>query len=164
MAKKNTVLSSGIASEVVVEGLSETVSTKRALAEKLAELQRQKAKQDRGTKERDKKHAKLVELAATKNPQIRPDTLRQAEDGEMVGGRPAKGWVVEIECTCCGEARLVNTQDAFQVRYCEAHKDEARKVAGKERRVAAKVAKLEALDETELAAQIAALEAEVAAA
>ena len=137
--------SSGIGS-VVVEGLSEATEAKRAMALKLAELQRAKKQQASAGKERDKKIAKLTLLRDTKNPQIVVESLREANEGELVNGKAAKGWVVEISCACCEE-----------------HKDEARKEAGKVRRASAKVAKLEALDEAELAKQIEALESELAA-
>lgn len=171
---KNTTKTSGQASEILIDGLAEATHTKRNLAEKLAALQAKKAKADKAAKQIEGRRARLVDLQngtnetgknakLRHNPNVIPETLRPSEDGEMVNGRPAKGWVVEISCETCGEHRLVNTQDAFQVRFCEAHKDEARKAAAKERRQSAKLAKLESLDEDELAAQVAALEAELAA-
>lgn len=157
-----------------IEGLAEATAGKREMAERLAELQRKKAKQDRAEKERATRQARITDLRNgtnesgknpkhRHNPQVLPDTLRPSAEDEQVNGRPAKGWVVEIECATCSTRRLVNTQDAFQVRFCEEHKDEARKANAKERRAAAKVAKLESLDENELAEQIAKLEGELAA-
>jgi len=159
---KNTKTAAG-AGALVIEGLAEATKGKQALAAKLADLQAKKKKAAKAIGERAKKLSRLQELQSTKNPQIQPDTLRPSEEGELIGGKEAKGWVVEIACETCGKQRLVNTQDAFQVRYCELHKADARKKASKERRTAAKTEKLMALDEAELAKQVAELEAELAA-
>lgn len=168
--KTSKTTKAGQGSEAIVEGLGET--SKREMAERLAELQRKKAKADKAAKEIEGRRARLVDLAhgtnetgknpkGRHNPALLPNTLRASAEGELVNGRPAKGWVVEIACLTCSEHRTVNTQDAFQVRYCETHKDEARKAKAKERREAAKTAKLEQLDPEELAAQIAAIESEL---
>lgn len=156
------------APELVIDGLAEATKT-----DKVARIKALKAAA-KGTEAAVKKaaarHAKITDLAngtndsgknpkLTHNPQIVIDTLRAASDGELINDLPAKGWVVAIACETCAEHRLVNTQDAFQVRFCETHKADARKASGKARRAARKDAELNAMSETDLDAQIAALEA-----
>lgn len=164
--KSNTQGSNGA---LVIEGLAET-NRKAELAAKLASLQKSQKSKAGEEKRNAERQARLVDLAngtneSGKNPKLRqndalrPETLRPSTEGELIGGKPAKGWVVEIVCEICGEARLINTQDAFQVRFCEAHVGEARKAAGKARRDAKKVEALEKLSEEELLAEIAKLEA-----
>lgn len=168
---ENTVVSSS-ASDIVIDGLAEL--TKQDKIERMRKLQAEKKARDRVETERKARFDRLVALRdgvvdaklnpkGRHNPQVRPDTLRQASDGELVNGRAAKGWVVQIECATCGEMRTVNTQDAFQVRFCEEHKADAAKAAAKDRRAAKRDAELAKLDESELDAQLAALEAELAA-
>jgi len=105
---------------------------------------------------------KLVETRDNKNPQIVVESLRPANDGELINDKPAKGWVVEIECATCGVRRTVNTQDAFQVRFCEEHKAEARKVANKAKRENAKISELLNQSEEELRERLAELKAQAA--
>lgn len=154
----------GQGSDIVVDGLAE-IARKQELAAKLAKLQDGAKKAAKSGDEQAKKAEAMRILSETRNPAILAETVRPANEGELVGGKPAKGWVVTICCQHgdCEKERLVNTQDAFQVRFCDEHKGEGRKSAGKERRAAAKVAKLSSLDEAELLAQIAALEGETEA-
>lgn len=123
------------ASEVVVEGLAEAVEEARK-AELMAQIVKARKAQAqtnrdirRAEKQRKARLAKLTALSqgivdadhnpnGRHNPQIFPETLRAANPGEEINGKPAKGWVVTIRCAECGNDRLINTQDAFQVRFC----------------------------------------------
>lgn len=121
------------------------------------------------------------------NPAIFPETLRPAFDGEQINGSDAKGWVVTVRCQhlvevpvldddgeptgettleICGDDRLVNTQDAFQVRFCEEHKAEAAKAKARERRQSKKaevvVELVSELTDEQVAEQLAAFAAQVA--
>jgi hypothetical protein len=169
MSNNTTV--SGSASSVVVEGLAEL--TKEEKIAKIRKLEAEKAGRATAEKKIAARKARLSDLAngtneagknpkLRHNPQLRPDTLRQAEEGELINGTPAKGWVVSIECEVCGEVREVNTQDAFQVRFCETHKAEAQKAASKARRAAKRDAELAKLSDDDLDAQIAELTAAAA--
>jgi len=171
MSKKNTAVASGNGS-IVIEGLAEL--TKQDKIARLRQLEAEKKARGKADAERVTRHAKLVTLRdgvvdaklnpkGRHNPQVRPDTLRQASPDELVNSLPAKGWVVQIECATCGEMRTVNTQDAFQVRFCEEHKADAAKAAAKDRRAAKRDAELAKLDESELDEQLAKLAAELAA-
>jgi len=121
MSKKNKnsggtsgVVSAGGGSAVLIEGLAAS-----ALAAELARREKSEAKRAvRAEKERDERIARLVELRDTKNPAILPDTVRPTTEGELIGGKAAKGWAVTICCETCSAQREVNTQDAFQVRFC----------------------------------------------
>ena len=75
-------------------------------------------------------------------------------DTEILGH--VHGMVCEIKCEKCGKARLVNKQDAFQVRFCLDCKKVASKEAGKEKRMAKKLASVSKAD---LEAEIAKLSA-----
>jgi hypothetical protein len=173
-------MKSATASSVVVEGLGELTAEQareRLLQARLDSEKSEKAK-ERETRKREKRLAKLIAfrdgVIDTKinpkghhNPQLLPETLRPASEGEMINGLPAKGWVVTIVCETCGEEREINTQDSFQVRFCEAHKAEASKAKAKERRTIhkrAKVAKeLDGLTDEQVAEELAQLTADLAA-
>lgn len=91
-----------------------------------------------------------------RNPQYVVGSLRKGIDAdeEIVGH--SHGMVCKIRCVECSAERLINKQDAFQVRYCLEHKAEGRKEKAKAKReVAAK-------DPAKLQAQIAALQAKLA--
>jgi len=162
---------SGSGSSIVVEGLAEMTK-----AEKIAKIRElEQAKKGRATAEKKaaKRMARLVDLAngtnesggnpkLRHNPQLLPDTLRQTEEGELINGTPAKGQAVSIECAVCGKLREINTQDAFQTRFCTDHKAEAQKAAAKARRAAKKDEKLAKLSDADLEAQIAELTAAAA--
>jgi hypothetical protein len=150
----------GEASSFVVEGLA--ALTKEEKIAKIKALEAAKRARGSAEKEQAKRIAKLRALAS-RNPSLLPDTLRQAREGELINGLPAKGWVVSISCEMCGELREINTQDAFQVRFCTEHKGEAQKAASKARRMAKKDAAFAALSDEDLAAELAKLEAELAA-
>lgn len=159
----------------VIEGLAEAQAKSDLVAE-LAKLQAQKASADKASN----KEAKALSEQRVKmelkqsgtfheklnpnthhNPQILPETVRRSEPGEEINGKPAKAWVVGIWCAHCREPRWINTQDAFQTRFCDAHKTEGRKAKKRAEREEAKTAELAKLDPEELAAKIAALKAEL---
>jgi len=75
-----------------------------------------------------------------RNPQYVIGSLRPATDQDVMVLGHAHGWVCEIQCTTCGVKRVINKQDAFQVKYCAAHKAEARKAKAKASREAVKAA------------------------
>lgn len=156
MSKNNTVVASTVTG-ADIEGRAE-------LARKLASLKDKAKLADRAKKEREEKVARLTEIRDTKNPQIQVESLRPANQGELVNGKPAKGWVVEITCEICNKTRLINTQDAFQAKTCMAHTKDRAKDRAKARREEAKISGLLQLDPDQLANQIAEYEAKLAAA
>lgn len=118
-----------------------------------------------------------------RNAGLFPETLRPSFTDELINGSPAKGWVVTVRCqhlvtvpeldddgketgetvqAICGDDRLINTQDAFQTRFCEDHKAEAGKAASKARRAAKKDAELLKMSEADLDAELAKLEKQAA--
>jgi len=74
------------------------------------------------------------------NPQYVVGSLRQATeaDAEVVGH--VHGQVCLIRCASCGTERLVNKQDARQVKFCKACKKSAASAHNKERRLAKRLA------------------------
>lgn len=70
-----------------------------------------------------------------RNPQFVVGSLRRptSEDEATLGH--VHGWVCSIECASCGKVRVINKQDAFQVRFCSECKTEARKAAAKAKRL-----------------------------
>jgi len=149
-----TVLASTI-TEADIEGRTD-------LARQIRDAEAAVKAKGREQRKLDKKITKLTELHNTRNPQIVVESLRPSNEGEFVNGKPAKGWVVEIECETCGARRTINTQDAFQVKFCEEHKAEARKVANKAKRENAKISELLNQSEDELKAKLAELKAKAA--
>jgi hypothetical protein len=93
-----------------------------------------------------------------RNPALILGSLRVAtlEDTATLGH--VHGLVCEIACSFggCEEIRVINKQDAFQVRYCTEHKKEAQKEKMKERRASLKLA---GVNPEQLAAEIAKLQA-----
>jgi len=163
---------SGAASSVVVEGLAEAMS-KTDKAAKLKALKAASKGREATERKNAKRQAKMADLFAgtnesgdnaklRHNPQLILESLRPATDGELINGLEAKGWVIAICCETCDTERLINTQDAFQVRFCVEHKGEAQKAASKARRTAKRDAEIDAMSEDDLDAEIAALEAQAA--
>jgi hypothetical protein len=143
MSENTNVVVGGAASEAVVAGLMETLATKQAVV---------KSKKDALA------NAEWEQGKKAKNAQYVLGSLRKASPAEVEAlGVHCHGWCCEIECLTCGTIRIVNTQDAHQVRYCKACKPEGKKAAAKAKR-AAKAQSPEAIK-----AKIAALEAEMAA-
>jgi hypothetical protein len=163
----NTNTAAATVTTVDVLGLAAEVAHLEAEASKSAK--QRKRTQARAEKQLAAKRAWALALAkgthksasgkTQHNPQLRPDTVRKAEPGETVGGKPAKGWVVEIACQTCKKTRLVNTQDAFQVQYCSAS---CKPKGSSKSRVAERTAELSQMSEEELRAKMAELQARVA--
>lgn len=137
---KNTVVSAQ-GSDVSVDGLA---ALKAQLSAKL--------KDAKLAKETSEWEAAI----SVRNPQYVVGSLRKGTeaDGDLLGH--VHGMVCEIQCLECSAKRLINKQDAFQVRYCEEHKKEGRKIKAAVKREAA------AKDPAKLQAQIAALQAKLA--
>lgn len=68
------------------------------------------------------------------------------------------GKVCEIKCQTCGVIRVINKQDAFQVRFCKKHKSEARKEKAKAKR---QETKLSGKSANEIELEISALKAQL---
>jgi hypothetical protein len=133
--------------EIVISGLAE-------LKAKETELRAKK----RLLMEVEARNAWEQETKA-RNPQYVVGSLRAAtpEDAEVLGY--SHGQVCLIKCEACGTERLVNKQDAGQVRYCQACKKAADSTRNKERRVAERLARVSPED---LQRQIEALNAQLA--
>ena len=107
------------ASEVTVDGLQEAI--------RLAETKTTKAA-EKTEKLLAKKIEKMVALRdgvvtetnpkGNHNPQVFAESVRQVPKGDEILGLVSKGWVVTIRCATCEDDRVVNLQDAFQVRFC----------------------------------------------
>lgn len=103
---------------LTVAGMREAL----ALANKKAEKAAERAKKQRAAKV--EQLTRLVEGYENakgewrQNPGLIPESVRPGNEGELVGGKAHKGWVVEVRCEECGEIFLANTQDAFQKRFC----------------------------------------------
>ncbi|MCK5611073.1 hypothetical protein KAR91_54875 [Candidatus Pacearchaeota archaeon] len=155
------------ASEAVVDGLTEQIAQLEAEKSKTAkqrERAAEKAEKALAAKVKwaEKLFAGSLETAkgTRENAQVHPETVRASTDGELVNGKPAKGWVVEIECEVCGDTRLVNLQDAFQVTRCT--KSECRKKGNAKGKMVARVAEISELPVKEQQALLETLQAEIA--
>ena len=97
-----------------------------------------------------------------RNPAYVMGSLRRPTDEDRVVLDHCHGWVCKIECQHdgCETRRVINKQDAFQVRFCSEHRDEARKAASKARRDKVKLA---GLTPAKVEAEIARLQAQMAA-
>jgi translation initiation factor 2 beta subunit (eIF-2beta)/eIF-5 len=129
MSKRNQQVSvSAVTSEVVVEGIAELLA-KQA---QLKGLQRQV----KAAAEMEAWEAKI----SARNPRYIKGSVRTptAQDTETLGH--VHGKVCEIRCEECGQVRVINCQDAFQVRYCRDCRKLAQRAAGKEHRLTAKLA------------------------
>lgn len=99
------------------------LDTKRA---ELAALAEQVALAERGAWEKK---------TLARNPQLILGSLRVATVEEAATLSHCHGEICEIRCAYtgangeCAETRIVNKQDAFQVRYCLEHKSESKKAA-----------------------------------
>jgi len=124
----NSNVATAAASTITVEGLAEL----EAKTQELKELKRAR-------KVREEQEVWEAKTKA-RNPQYVMGSLRQGQPGDEEHVKHVHGWVCEIVCAECGETRIINKQDAFQVRFCKVHKDEARKAASKAKRLEKKVA------------------------
>ena len=132
----------------VIEGVASLEATKAALATKLKD---QKAADKLSAWERKTKK---------RNPAFVLGSTRKATNADATILGHTHGQVCEIRCSSkgCSTARVINKQDAFQVRFCAEHKKAASKAAGKVRRAAKAVA---ARTPEVIQAEIAALEAQL---
>lgn len=126
---KNTKNTSGQGTPVV-EGLAKLEAQKTALKAEAKVL---------------KTAAKLAEwekAKKAKNPAFVLGSTRKATEADEAILGHTHGQVCEISCQAeeCSTIRVINKQDAFQVRFCQAHKKEAQRTAGKVRREAKKTA------------------------
>jgi hypothetical protein len=132
----------------VTEQLASLEAIKSALMEKV--------KQAKSLQE----HSAWETATKRRNPQLVLGSLRPATDQDAMVLGHAHGWVCEIQCGTCGVKRLINKQDAFQVKFCVAHKAEARKIKAKAAREAIKAA---GMTPDKLAEQIALLQSQLIA-
>lgn len=118
--ENTNVVASGQASDLTVDGLQEAI--------RLAEAKEAKAT-EKTAKLLQTKIDKMVALQTgtvddklnpkgNHNPTVIPESVRQVAKGTEIAGLISKGWVVTIRCEACGNDRVVNLQDAFQVRFC----------------------------------------------
>lgn len=130
MDKKNTTkkATTGNASEAVIDGAAELAAQEQALKEQIR-AKKEQAKLEAWEKKTKQRNAAFV-LGST-----RPATEK---DAEAVGHLHGKS-VCEIKCQHegCGTIRIVNKQDAFQVRFCQEHKKMASKARAKAKRESA---------------------------
>jgi hypothetical protein len=94
-----------------------------------------------------------------RNPAYVLGSLRPATDADVLTLGHSHGWVCEVQCVACSKRRVINKQDAFQVRACIGCKSELRKAKAKEIRASAKLSGVSLVD---LQAQIAELSAQLA--
>ena len=108
--KKSEAKVSTQASEVVVEGMAEA----RQDDAKVLNLKAER---------RARKLAKKDEDLYTKYEHVVRGSARVVPVGEIVDGLRSKGRMCLIQCTeaDCSAQRLVNVQDAFQVKKCKTH-------------------------------------------
>ncbi len=90
------------------------------------------------------KNAEWEKKNKARNPAYVMGSLRRPTDEDRAVLDHVHGWVCEIECQHpgCTTRRVINKQDAFQVKFCTEHRDEARKAASKARREKVKLAGL----------------------
>ena len=75
-----------------------------------------------------------------RNPQLILGSVRKPTTADENELGHVHGMVCSITCQTCGVVRIINKQDAFQVRFCKEHKSEARKAKAKAKRQEAKIA------------------------
>lgn len=111
------------ASELTISGLAD-LQNKEA---KLKELK----KQLKAAKDRKEWEAKTQ----ARNPQYVAGSLRAPTAEDEASLSHCHGQVADIKCEVCGKIRVVNKQDAFQVKFCVEHRKEAQKVKSKAKRM-----------------------------
>jgi hypothetical protein len=94
-----------------------------------------------------------------RNPAFVFGSVRKATPENSSHLKHTHGEVCDIKCEACGKTRVVNTQDAFQVRFCLGCKGEAKKAVAKARRVESRLAGRSVAD---IEAEIKALTAQLA--
>ena len=123
-----------------------TLSTLEAKEQELREAKRRL----QAAKERREWEAKTK----ARNPRYVVGSVRKASAEDEAQLSHCHGEVATILCEICGKERVVNKQDAFQVRFCKEHKAEARKAISKAKRAEKR---LEGKSVEDIEAQIAAL-------
>jgi hypothetical protein len=127
--------------------------------EQLKALQAELAEKTKAVKQANEL-AEWEQKTAERNPAYVVGSVRKATEGDAAILGHVHGLVCEIRCQACGQTRVVNKQDAFQVKFCsECRKSASREVA-KEKRLTKKMAGVSAED---IAKQIAELNALLAA-
>jgi len=96
---------------------------------------------------------------SARNPRFVPGSVRKPTDADTAVLGHIHGLVCEITCESCGKVRVINKQDAFQVRFCQDCRKVASREAAKEHRMAQKLA---GTSKEELEQQIAQLNAMLA--
>jgi hypothetical protein len=96
------------------------------------------------------------EKTTARNPRFVPGSVRRPTEADTAALGHVHGLVCEIACESCGKVRVINKQDAFQVRYCQDCRKVAGKAAGRDKRL---VKKLAGTSRQELEQQIAQLNA-----
>ena len=128
-------------------------------AEQLKALQAELAEKQKAVKQANEL-AEWEQKTAERNPAYVVGSVRKATEADAAILGHVHGLVCEIRCQACGQTRVVNKQDAFQVKFCaECRKSASREVA-KEKRLTKKMANVSAED---IAKQIAELNALLAA-
>jgi Zn-finger protein len=107
-----------------------TVSTEE-MAKLQAELRAKKA-----TVKAAKDLASWEAKISARNPAYVMGSVRKATDNDAEILGHAHGMVCLIKCMECGKTRLINKQDAFQVKHCKNCRKIARQNAAKKRRQA----------------------------
>ncbi len=114
-------------------------------AEQLKALQAELAEKTKAVKEANEL-ADWERKTSERNPAFVPGSVRKATEQDAAILGHVHGLVCEIRCQSCGQTRVVNKQDAFQVRFCsECRKSASREVA-KEKRLTKKLANVSAAD------------------
>jgi hypothetical protein len=132
--------------------MSDTTSTTNNVAELVAKQAELKALRKAVKEQADL--AAWEDKTAARNPAFVRGSVRKATEAEAEIVGHSHGKVCEIVCQACGETRIVNTQDAFQAKYCLECRDAAKKQANREKRAVKKMAETSVED---LQAQIAEL-------
>jgi hypothetical protein len=126
-------------------------------AEELAKLQAElKAKQ--AAVKAAEKLGLWERSTKSRNPAYVMGSVRKAVEKDSAILGHAHGMVCLIKCTECGKTRLINKQDAFQVKHCKDCRKTARQNAAKAKRESKKLA--DANPET-IAAEIAKLQGQL---
>jgi len=125
-------------SSLAIDVVAQVASLESAIRAKKASLKAREAAAAWETKTKER------------NPQYVVGSIRKATDADMGAMKHCHGEVCEIVCEVCGATRIVNKQDAFQVRFCEscaaAAKRESRKEHAQVKRMEKKGATKESLE------------------
>jgi hypothetical protein len=120
----------------------------------VADLQSQLAAKKKTLREAQERQAWEAKTAA-RNPAYVVGSLRRPSPTDAAQLAHVHGWVCTIACEACGQERVINKQDAKQVRFCKACRKEASKAAAKAKRLTKKLGNVNVDD---LKAQLAELD------